>query len=91
MATLYSVGGEDNTKSIREKMINAKDPQTGDKLYTKATTFSLLIFYVFAMQCMSTLAVVYRETNSIKWPIIQVFYMGFLAYFSSLLVYNILS
>lgn len=91
MATLYSVGGEDNTRSIREKMINATDPQTGDKLYTKATTFSLLIFYVFAMQCMSTLAVVYRETNSIKWPIIQVFYMGFLAYFSSLLVYNILS
>lgn len=91
MATLYSVGDKDSTKSIREKMTLAKDPTTGEKLYSKATTFSLLIFYVFAMQCMATLAVVYRETNSIKWPIIQVIYMGLLAYLSSLLVYNIFS
>ena len=91
MATLYSVGDADNTKSIREKMMLAKNPDTGEKLYTTATTLSLLIFYVFAMQCMSTLAVVYRETNSIKWPIIQVIYMGVLAYLSSLLVFNIFS
>ncbi|MEJ6737081.1 MAG: ferrous iron transport protein B [Flavobacteriales bacterium] len=91
MATLYSVGDEDNTKSIREKMMLAKKPETGEKLYTTATTLSLLLFYVFAMQCMATLAVVYRETNSIKWPIIQVIYMGALAYFSSLLVYTIFS
>ncbi|MBL4594508.1 MAG: ferrous iron transport protein B [Flavobacteriales bacterium] len=91
MATLYSVGDEDNTKSIREKMMMAKNSQTGEKLYTTATTLSLLIFYVFAMQCMATLAVVYRETNSIKWPIIQVVYMGALAYLSSLLVFNIFS
>lgn len=91
MATLYSVGDEDNTKSIREKMMAATNRETGEKLYTKATTFSLLLFYVFAMQCMATLAIVYRETNSIKWPIIQVVYMGALAYFSSLLVYTIFS
>jgi len=91
MATLYSVGDEDNTLSIREKMMLAKNPETGSKLYTTATTFSLLLFYVFAMQCMATLAIVYRETNSIKWPIIQVVYMGALAYFSSLLVYTLLS
>jgi len=91
MATLYSVGDENNTKSIREKMMTAIDHQTGKKIYTKATTFSLLIFYVFAMQCMATLAIVYRETNSIKWPIIQVVYMGALAYISSFLVYNIFS
>jgi ferrous iron transport protein B len=91
MATLYSVGDEDNTKSIREKMMLAKNPETGEKLYTTATTLSLLLFYVFAMQCMATLAVVYRETNSIKWPIIQVIYMGALAYFSSLIVYTIFS
>ncbi len=91
MATLYSVGDEDNTKSIREKMMLAKNPETGEKLYTTATTLSLLLFYVFAMQCMATLAIVYRETNSIKWPIIQVVYMGALAYFSSLLVYTIFS
>jgi ferrous iron transport protein B len=91
MATLYSVGDPDNTLSIREKMMAATNHKTGEKIYTKATTFSLLIFYVFAMQCMATLAIVYRETNSIKWPIIQVVYMGALAYLSSLLVYNILS
>ena len=91
MATLYSVGDTDNTLSLREKMMAAKNHDTGKKLYTKATTFSLLIFYVFAMQCMATLAIVYRETNSIKWPIIQVAYMGALAYFSSLLVYSIFS
>ena len=91
MATLYSVGDEDNTKSIRQKMMEAKDPKTGKKLYTLATTLSLLIFYVFAMQCMATLAVVYRETNSIKWPIIQLVYMGVLAYLGSFIVYNIFS
>jgi ferrous iron transport protein B len=91
MATLYSAGDADNTLSLREKMMAAKNHETGEKLYTKATTFSLLIFYAFAMQCMATLAIVYRETNSIKWPIIQVVYMGALAYFSSLLVYSIFS
>ncbi len=91
MATLYSVGDEDNNTTIRQKMMQAKNPNTGGKLYTKATTYSLLIFYAFAMQCMATLAVVYRETNSIKWPIIQVVYMGLLAYFSSLIVYTIFS
>ncbi len=91
MATLYSVGDADNTLSIREKMMAATNHKTGEKIYTKATTFSLLIFYVFAMQCMATLAIVYRETNSIKWPVIQVVYMGALAYLSSLLVYSIFS
>lgn len=91
MATIYSVGDEDNTKSIREKMLLATDPKTGHKLYNEATTFSLLIFYAFAMQCMATLAIVYRETKSIKWPIIQLAYMGALAYFSSLIVYTIFS
>lgn len=91
MATIYSVGDEDNTKSIREKMLQAKHPGTGEKLYNKATTFSLLIFYAFAMQCMATLAVVYRETKSYKWPILQVIYMGALAYFSAWVVYTIFS
>ena len=91
MATLYSVGDEDNTKSIREKMLAAKNPKTGEKLYTTATTLSLLIFYVFAMQCMATLAIVYRETKSIKWPIIQLIYMGALAYIGSFVVYTIFS
>ncbi len=91
MATLYSVGDEDNTSTIREKMLLAKNSRTGKLLYTKATTYSLLIFYAFAMQCMATLAIVYRETNSVKWPLIQLVYMGALAYFSSLLVYTLFS
>jgi ferrous iron transport protein B len=91
MATLYSVGDEDNTSTIREKMLLAKNSRTGELLYTKATTYSLLIFYAFAMQCMATLAIVYRETNSVKWPLIQLVYMGALAYFSSLIVYSIFS
>jgi ferrous iron transport protein B len=89
MATLYSVGNEDNTSSIREKMMKATNNVTGEKLYSKATTLSLLLFYAFAMQCMATLAVVYRETKSIKWPLIQLVYMGFLAYMSSFIVYHI--
>lgn len=91
MATLYSVGDEDNTSTIRQKMLVAKNSRTGKLLYTNATTYSLLIFYAFAMQCMATLAIVYRETNSIKWPLIQLVYMGALAYFSSLIVYTIFS
>ncbi|MDF1672477.1 MAG: ferrous iron transport protein B [Vicingaceae bacterium] len=90
MATLYSVGDEDNTKSIRQKMMEAKNAD-GGKLYTTATTLSLLIFYVFAMQCMATLAIVYRETKSIKWPIIQIIYMGALAYIGSFVIYTIFS
>jgi ferrous iron transport protein B len=89
MATLYSVGDEDNTMSIREKMMNAKNTETGEKLYSTATTMSLLLFYAFAMQCMATLAVVYQETKSIKWPLIQLTYMGVLAYVSSFIVYHI--
>jgi len=91
MSTLYSVGEENNTQSLTEKLISAKDPKTGKKLYTLATTLSLLIFYAFAMQCMSTVSVVYRETGGIKWPLIQLIYLGFLAYSSSYLVFNLFS
>jgi len=91
MATLYSVDG-DATKmeSVREKMAGAIRADTGEKVFTTATAFSLMIFYAFAMQCMSTMAVVYRETKSIKWPIIQFSYMLVLAYISSFIVYQLL-
>jgi ferrous iron transport protein B len=91
MATLYSVDG-DATKmeSVREKMASATRADTGEIVFTTATAFSLMIFYAFAMQCMSTMAVVYRETKSIKWPIIQFSYMLVLAYVSSLIVYQLL-
>lgn len=91
MATIYSVGEDDkNETSVREKMQSDIDPRTGKKVYTVATAFSLMIFYAFAMQCMSTLAVVYRETRSWKWPLIQMLYMSGLAYFSSMLIYHLL-
>lgn len=88
MATLYSVGedAEDNSSTLRQKMAAAVWPD-GSKVYTLASGLSLLIFYVFAMQCMSTLAVVKRETRSWKWPAIQLLYMTGLAYFCSWAVY----
>ncbi len=89
MATLYSVGDEENTSSIKEKMANARHTVTGEKVYTKATGYSLLIFYAFALQCMATVAIVVKETGGWKWPLIQLIYMGALAYFSSLLVYQL--
>jgi len=91
MATLYSVDGDDTKmESVREKMANAKNPLTGQVVFTTATAFSLMIFYAFAMQCMSTMAVVYRETKKIKWPLIQFTYMLVLAYVSSFVVYQLL-
>jgi ferrous iron transport protein B len=91
MATLYAVGDEDNTEGIKAKMERATFSDTGKKVYTKATGYSLLIFYAFALQCMATVAIVVKETGGWKWPIIQLVYMGSLAYFSSLLVYQIFS
>jgi len=89
MATIYSVGDTKNTRSIREKMLEEKDPVTGNAVYSKATGLSLMIFFAFAMQCMSTLAVVKRETKSWKWPIFQFLYMGVMAYGASFLVYHL--
>jgi ferrous iron transport protein B len=91
MATLYSVeGGKDaNPQTLRERMASARTDD-GTKVYTLATGVSLMIFYAFAMQCMSTLAVVKRETRGWKWPIIQVLYMTGLAYVASLIAYQLL-
>ena len=91
MATIYSIGSTDDEASIKQRLASAVNPDTGQKVYTLATSLSLLVFYVFAMQCMSTLAVVKRETKSWKWPLLQFFYMSILAYLASLLVYNLFS
>lgn len=91
MATLYTVGDEENTEGIKAKMQRATFSDTGEKVYTRATGYSLLIFYAFALQCMATVAIVVKETGGWKWPIIQLVYMGALAYFSSLLIYQIFS
>jgi ferrous iron transport protein B len=91
MATLYSIGSSTDETTIQNRMAEARRPETGERVYTTATSMSLLIFYVFAMQCMSTLAVVRKETGSWKWPAIQFGFMSLLAYFGSLLVYQMMS
>ncbi|MCG7856826.1 ferrous iron transport protein B [Flavihumibacter sp.] len=92
MATLYSVGEGDDGSGLllRQKMQQARHAD-GSRVYTLATGLSLMVFYVLAMQCMSTLAVVKRETRSWKWPIIQLVYMTVLAYLMSWIVYNLAS
>lgn len=89
MATIYAVqdDGENNLPLI-EKMRAEKDNQ-GQPVYTLATGLSLMVFYAFAMMCMATLAVVKRETKSWKWPLIQLGYMGALAYFGALITYQL--
>jgi ferrous iron transport protein B len=89
MATLYSVGEDEEGLLLRDKMRAAKKDD-GTPMFTLATGLSLMIFYVFAMQCMSTLAITKRETKTWKWPVIQFAYMTAIAYFMSLLVYQLL-
>jgi ferrous iron transport protein B len=90
MATIYSVDGAEKGDTIRNKMLGAKNPDTGMAVFTFATGLSLMLFYAFAMQCMSTVAVVYRETKSWKWPLIQIFYMTGMAYVASLIAFQLL-
>jgi ferrous iron transport protein B len=92
MSTLYSVGNDDsNNKTLQQKMMSEKHSDSGLPVFSLAAVFSLLIFYAFAMQCMSTVAVVYRESGSWKWTAIQIVYMTALAYASSWAVYHLLS
>ena len=91
MSTIYSVGDEESSKmTVKEKMRNEIDPETGGPKYTFAVGISLMLFYAFAMQCISTVAVVYRETRKIKYPLIQILYMSGMAYLASLIAYQLL-
>ncbi len=87
MATLYSVEESDNS-TLKQKMQSAVR-EDGTKVYTLPASLSLMVFYVLAMQCMSTLAVVKRETRTWKWPVVQLVYMTALAYLMSFIVYHI--
>ena len=92
LATIYSVESDDeNISTIKERMAAEINPETGEKRFNFATGISLLLFYAFAMQCMATLAIVKRETKSWKWPLVQLFGMGALAYVTALIAYQILS
>lgn len=91
VATIYSLGSTDDEATIRERLQSEINPDTGGPRFTPAVGFSLLVFYTLAMQCMSTLAVVYRETKGWKWPLIQLIYMTVVAYVSALVVFQVMS
>lgn len=88
LSTIYSVGSEDEM-TIRDRLKTQKD-KNGNAVFTFATSISLLMFYAFALQCFSTIAVTYKETKSLKWTGIQFVYMTALAYFSALIAYQLL-
>ncbi len=91
LATIYSVGSHSEEEStIKNKMAAEVHPVTGEKIFNFATGISLLLFYAFAMQCISTLAIVKKETNSWKWPIIQLVFMSGFAYITALIAYQVL-
>lgn len=89
LATIYAVG-TDEVDTIQNRMAAETNPRTKGKLFNLASGVSLMLFYAFAMQCMSTLAVVKRETNSWYWPTIQFAFMSGLAYLVALIAYQIL-
>ncbi len=89
LATIYSVGN-DEEETIKYRMAAEVNPNNGKPLFNLASGISLLLFYAFAMQCMSTLAVVKRETNSWKWPAGQLVFMSLFAYIVALIAYQIL-
>jgi len=85
MATLYAAEEDGSSETLRERMLQDTFSDTGKKVYTPATGISLILFYAFAMQCMSTLAITRRETGSWKWPIVMIVYMSLLAYLAALI------
>ena len=91
LATIYSVGDDDEDNStIKERMAAEINEDTGEPLFNFPVGMSLLVFYAFAMQCISTLAIVKRETKTWKWPMLQLFGMGAFAYIASFITYSAL-
>lgn len=91
LATIYSVGDSENENTIKNKMQAEVHPVTGNKIFNFASGISLLLFYAFALQCVSTLAITKKETNTWKWPLGQLIFMSGLAYAVALLAYQILN
>jgi ferrous iron transport protein B len=90
LATIYSVGDTQNESTIKNKMQAEINPVTGKKVFNFASGVSLLLFYAFAMQCASTLAITKKETNSWKWPLAQLIFMSSLAYVVAFFAYQVL-
>ncbi|WP_185861180.1 ferrous iron transport protein B [Blattabacterium cuenoti] len=89
MASVYSI--EEKENSLENKMKKEMYPKTKKPIYNLATGISLLFFYAFSMQCMSTLSILKKETKSWKWPILQFVFMTLLSYIASLLTYQTLT
>jgi ferrous iron transport protein B len=89
LATIYAVHAEDNQKLLER--LSKEKRSDGTLVYNLASGASLMVFYVYAMQCMATFAIVKRETKSWKWPLIQMAFMGVLAYLNAFITYQILS
>lgn len=89
MATIYNVEEADETSvDLRSSLRSEVDPETGERVYTPLVAVSLMVFFALACQCMATVAIVKRETNGWRWPIVMVLYMTALAYVGSLVVYQ---
>ena len=91
LATIYSVGDDNEESTTLLSKLKADKNEVGKPIFNLATGLSLMVFYVFAMQCMATLAVVKRETKSWFWPIVQLIYMGILAYAGAFLTHSLFS
>jgi ferrous iron transport protein B len=91
MGTIYNVQGSQDgaaTISLKERLQHDTDPVTGKPLFTALTGVCLMVYYVFALQCLSTVAIVKKETNSWRWPLFQIGYMTALAYAITFVVYR---
>jgi ferrous iron transport protein B len=92
ISTIYSIGAaaDDDVTTVKDRLRKEINPLTGQPMFSLAVAFSLMAFYVFAMQCMSTLATTYRETKSWRYPALQLIYMTALAYLAAWCIYRIL-
>ncbi len=90
LATIYSVGSHNSEETTIKNRMEAEVYPDGKKVFNFATGVSLLLFYAFAMQCISTLAIVKKETNSWKWPMIQLAFMSGFAYITALIAFQVL-
>ena len=89
MATVYNLSDDDEgVQSLRDELKTTLDPDTGKPAYTPLIGISLMVFFVLACQCMSTVAVVRRETNSWRWPLAMIVVMNGLAWIASFIVYQ---
>jgi len=89
LAQIYAVGEQDDFGGLRTALVNDVDPRTGERAFTLPTALSLLVFFVFALQCTSTVAIMARETGSWRWPALAFGYMLGLAWLGSFVTYHV--